>query len=1026
MMTGFERGAEWRIWDFQVHTPFSELNNGFGDDLEAYAAEFFSRAIKRQVAVVGVTDYFSIEGFRYLRALQADADKLSSLIGAHQVSAAQNILLLPNVELRSDVLVDGNRVNYHVIFSNEISDDDIEENFLHQLQFTAEGDPQSPDQRHPLTKRNLEDLGTRLKAVHANFSSLRPLFVGMTQAAVSHQEVVDVLLRQQQRFGKRYVFCVPCDEDLSSLSWDSQAHLTRKILLRKSDLFFSSNKNTRAFALGEKHDSPDGYLQEFGAFKPCVHGSDAHKNEELFLPAKDRFTWIKADPTFLGLRQVLNEPKDRVFIGSQPPLLSDIRTRATKVVRSMAVKKKGVSSLAEKWFDNELQLNPELVAIIGNKGSGKSALADVLGLLGNTPRHQSFSFLSPERFNDRKNNKAKHFEASVIWQDGKSEGPISLDQSPRPEALETIKYIPQDYLETICNEVTLGSGSQFYDELQKVIFSHVSEPEKLGFPTLDLLLEHRSAETRKTIGLLYSELQGINRQLVGAEDQLTDSYRKSLEAQLAGKRRELDAIEKPKERPVPAEDPKTVLAAAGVTEQITTLRESLTKLDTETANAKQRLAADTRRRTAAERLMVKLANIEKQLNASLQDASADAQELGLDLTQVVRLEIDSTQISAALQQAIAAIASTASILDEKTPTGLVARHKEISAEVATLNQSLSEPQRKYEAYLAAVRKWEADRIQVLGSAEQPGSLRHIEHLINQIPTARARRGELVAAQLEKSLQIYREKERLRDDFMMYYGAVQSFLTTHPLAQSQQFKLTFNVSITQQGFTQAFLKLLNQRRVGTFSGLDEGTRRLSDLVDATSFESIVDVQAFMNRVIQSLRRDERAGKNGATVDVQDQLAQGTSAADVYDYVYGLEYLEPIYKLRWDGKSIEQLSPGERGNLLLIFYLLIDRDNIPLVIDQPEENLDNNTVYRTLVPCIKEAKKRRQIVMVTHNPNLAVVCDAEQVICAEMFKDRANEIRYVAGSIENPLINQKIIDILEGTRPAFDKRDAKYWN
>jgi ABC-type cobalamin/Fe3+-siderophores transport system ATPase subunit len=130
------------------------------------------------------------------------------------------------------------------------------------------------------------------------------------------------------------------------------------------------------------------------------------------------------------------------------------------------------------------------------------------------------------------------------------------------------------------------------------------------------------------------------------------------------------------------------------------------------------------------------------------------------------------------------------------------------------------------------------------------------------------------------------------------------------------------------------------------------------------------------------------------------------------------------LRWDGKTLEQLSPGERGNLLLIFYLLIDRDNIPLVIDQPEENLDNNTVFRTLVPCVKEAKRRRQIVMVTHNPNLAVVCDAEQVICAEIHKEQGNEVVYVSGSIEDPLINRKILDILEGTRPAFDKRDAKY--
>ena len=157
---------------------------------------------------------------------------------------------------------------------------------------------------------------------------------------------------------------------------------------------------------------------------------------------------------------------------------------------------------------------------------------------------------------------------------------------------------------------------------------------------------------------------------------------------------------------------------------------------------------------------------------------------------------------------------------------------------------------------------------------------------------------------------------------------------------------------------------------------------------------------------------------------DQLALGGQVAEVCDALFGMNYLEPVYNLKWDGKTLEQLSPGERGNLLLIFYLLIDLDDIPLVIDQPEENLDNNTVFRTLVPCVKEAKTRRQIIMVTHNPNLAIVCDAEQVICAEMRKDNGNEVTYTAGSIENPIINKKIVDVLEGTRPAFDKRNAKY--
>jgi predicted ATPase len=136
------------------------------------------------------------------------------------------------------------------------------------------------------------------------------------------------------------------------------------------------------------------------------------------------------------------------------------------------------------------------------------------------------------------------------------------------------------------------------------------------------------------------------------------------------------------------------------------------------------------------------------------------------------------------------------------------------------------------------------------------------------------------------------------------------------------------------------------------------------------------------------------------------------------------LVPRYLLRWEDKALEQLSPGERGTLLLIFYLLIDDSKIPLVMDQPEGNLDNQTVYQLLVDCIKEAKKKRQIFIVTHNPNLAVVCDAEQVIHASLHKERGFQLEYVSGALENAGICRKIVDVLEGTKPAIDNRVAKY--
>ncbi len=106
-------------------------------------------------------------------------------------------------------------------------------------------------------------------------------------------------------------------------------------------------------------------------------------------------------------------------------------------------------------------------------------------------------------------------------------------------------------------------------------------------------------------------------------------------------------------------------------------------------------------------------------------------------------------------------------------------------------------------------------------------------------------------------------------------------------------------------------------------------------------------------------------------------------------------------------------------------MIDNEKIPLIIDQPEDNLDNKSVFQMLTKFIKLAKKQRQIIIVTHNPNLTVGADAEQVIYVEIDKsNNQNVVSVETGSIENQAINKRIVEILEGTMPAFDKRKLKY--
>jgi predicted ATP-dependent endonuclease of OLD family len=238
-----------------------------------------------------------------------------------------------------------------------------------------------------------------------------------------------------------------------------------------------------------------------------------------------------------------------------------------------------------------------------------------------------------------------------------------------------------------------------------------------------------------------------------------------------------------------------------------------------------------------------------------------------------------------------------------------------------------------------------------------------------------------------------------------------------------YKINLDVSIQLNNFPEKFFGFISRGAKGSFIGTDEGHIVLNQITEGVEFKTEKDVLAFLDDILEHLVYDKRNDENEERM-VVDQLRQGYEVKDFYDFLFSIEYLEPNYKLRLAEKNISELSPGERGALLLIFYLLLDKQDIPLIIDQPEENLDNQSVYRILVKFIKEAKKKRQIIIVTHNPNLAVVCDAEQIISIKIEKENKNKVTLVSGAIENPELNAKTVEILEGTFPAFDNRTEKY--
>jgi predicted ATPase len=355
--------------------------------------------------------------------------------------------------------------------------------------------------------------------------------------------------------------------------------------------------------------------------------------------------------------------------------------------------------------------------------------------------------------------------------------------------------------------------------------------------------------------------------------------------------------------------------------------------------------------------------------------------------------------------------------------GSISQRRSLAAsQLVEAKSKLGEAQRLYVLYKENLASWERAKAELIGSPDKPGSLLQLQAEIDSLAHLPEQQARLRAERSEKTREMHGLIQAMVDEFSRLYLPVQRFVNSEE-QRELNLPLDFQVRIEEKGFSDQLLRRINQRVRGSFMGVDESSQMLRNLLLAASFETADEAVAFADAIDDLLHFDRREGMPVKQTLLADQLARTVTAQELLDYLYCLDYLAPRYSLTYEGQEIGQLSPGERGLLLLVFYLLVDEDDIPIVIDQPEENLDNQTIFRVLVKCIKRAKERRQVIMVTHNPNLAVVCDAEQIIHAACDK-AASRFDYEAGAIEHPQIKARVVEILEGTEPAFKNRQGKY--
>ena len=766
------------------------------------------------------------------------------------------------------------------------------------------------------------------------------------------------------------------------------------------------------FEMGQLRDLDDYRKHVFPSIgiKPMIICSDNHdpRNYSPKYPL-----WIKANPTFEGLRQILVEPENRVFIGEKPILFKTVEENRTKYINELNIDAvDGYSGIRGKWFEKtKIPFNRELVAIIGNKGNGKSAISDILAHCCNYKNQEYFSFLNDDKF--RNKNLASNFIASVEYEDGQTEKKGLSDKLDGSE-ITRVKYLPQGYFESICND--LQKEENLKSEIEAVVFQYIDEASRLGTSNFKELIDKKADAIGLVIQQLKNKLNLINKDIIALEDKQYPAYINGINAAIEQKEKEIDALIVPQVVPQPNLDDdqskKTILEIEKVKEDIIVLNDKIKSLVDEKGYILITLS----------RINDFIINVDR-IVQSIVDFKEGSKEfvesLGVNINDIIAvnkdyslLEKKKVELENRLEE-INKMVSEDSQQDDSPMLNLKKKQDEINE----MKKKLDGPSKAYQAYLQQKEEYEKNKKKIEGDESIPNSLiwlrKEKEYIENQLTPVLQ---EKVNARNQCLKEIYNKRKEIISIYQQVKSKLDSKIEENKsLLKDYEIKIGASLGIGNT-FPDEFLRFVNQSKSGSFRGKDAGLTLVQELIKESDIQNEDGIEAFCNSFINKLKTDDER-----ILYVKDQVEDRQS---LYDYLFSLDYLTNNYSILQGDKDLSVLSPGEKGALLLVFYLLLDMDNIPLILDQPEDNLDNDSVANILVDFIKEAKKKRQIIMVTHNPNLAVVADAEQIIYVSIDKKDGNKVYVESGSIEDPDTNKHIVDVLEGAMPAFRKRDDKY--
>lgn len=970
----FPKGSEWRKWDHHVHTPASWYYKDRGADAYQKITDAINTS---ECQAFGINDYLTIDGYL----------KLCETVKK---------VIFPVVEFRmTDILVDRNtsgpHFNFHLLFTNEQKYIEEIKAFMSALQFDD-----FHGNKKNLTSTEIIAFGKQILPKEIDEEKLRA--AALEKIAFPFSHVVEVLKSKGLR--EQCLIIMPYDEYGGIDGIDPKSDgLQKSGLIRGADMIGSSAVQVRQYFLGQS----DRYTKEqfelwIGKPKPIIKGSDAHKPEDIgHLPKKkdeiELHCWVKADLTFKGLKQTLYEPEDRIFIGSTPPDNKD----KSKVIESINIRS------ADSWFEDQtVGLNRDLVCIIGGKGSGKTALVDLIGIAGG-----DFDVSNTSAFLNKANRELIGTKLLLKWEDGSTETELEITQPLEMPIDRKVRYLSQSFVESLCS---FDRHKQLESEIEEILFQYIPGTETLGTENFESLKIKRTEGVQLEIDSIASKIRELNEEiyslgtLIESRNQLVRE-RDQLE-------KDITELHKQKPQPSTEEEIKTA-------DELRKLNEQRSKIVTTVKQLRIK-------QTKLELLRRKFGLISESIEAFNLEAHTILTELG-ESGILAELQITSPKRTGnTLTQRIQEFTEQANTLEG---TGIAPQAGEET--IASLDQKIIVVNQKSSAEVQKKNKLQEFSRRIAEHVQNRDALTQKITTIEQV--GRKDLDAKIEQRKQLFLSFFKKLEEKCQMLEMLYKPLNTKAATTEEGEKVQFyaRYTFNV----KKFAVDACDLFDQRKSiirGEQAFSDTGQRFWEGLYSGLPTPDFKVVEALTN----SLQK-----RGAETRLTREQLRASKTTNDFNNWLYSFDYYDVEYGIKYDGTDLDKLSPGKKGVVLLLIYLTIDKDYRPLIIDQPEENLDNRSVYSTLVEYFRKAKRNRQVIIVTHNANLVVNGDAEQVIVANFEKNmitQATRIKYVSGSLENSRpfvaaeknvldkcgVREHVCELLEGGETAFEKREEKY--